>query len=89
MTRTIALARIQVGVDTLIRATWPLLLGIAGWTGSMLMDHDRRLTSIEAARPIEAQLVAEVRAELKQMRAEQRADLGMLRDELRRSAAGH
>lgn len=37
-------------LDVAMRVGFPILLGISGWTMTTLIDHDQRLTSIEASR---------------------------------------
>lgn len=56
-------------VDLLVRATWPILLGVTAWAGAKLLDHDNRLTTIEASRYTQAEAKADRRAANAERRA--------------------
>ena len=42
--------KLSTAWDVAVKIAMPILLGISSWTGTTLLDHENRLTTIEASR---------------------------------------
>ena len=65
-------------LDTAMKVAMPLLLGISAWTATTLLDHDKRLSHIEATRYTQRDADGERRRH-----NEQRAQISLVLSEIK------